>query len=121
MIYTGVDIVANSRIEKIIDRFKEKFFKKIFTQNEIKYCKNQKKEIPCLSARFACKEAVLKAYYQAFGELLTFKRIEVLGKSGLPAEVRILNDKHAGEYWINISISHEKEFSVAIAVIQKLN
>jgi holo-[acyl-carrier protein] synthase len=119
MIYIGVDIVANDRIEGAVNKFKDRFFKRVYTENEINYCKNRKEFIPCISARFACKEAVLKAYYQAFGEVLPFKRIEILGKHGKPAKVNIIDDKHSGEYWINISISHEKNYSVAVAVIQK--
>ncbi len=118
MIYIGVDIVSNERIENAVNKFKNRFFKRIYTENEIKYCEERKEFIPCISARFACKEAVLKAYYQAFKEVLPFKRIEILGEFGKPAKVNILNDKYKGKYWINISISHEKNYSVAVAVIQ---
>jgi holo-[acyl-carrier protein] synthase len=120
MIYTGIDIVSNRRIEKAVERFRDRFFQRVYTENEINYCKSRKEFISCISARFACKEAVLKAYYQAFSEVLPFRNIEILGEFGKPATVNIIGDKHKGEYWINISISHERDYSVAVAVIQKI-
>ena len=117
-IYTGIDIVENDRIKKVYDRYKDKFLKKIFTERELEYCFNQKETIPCLSARFACKEAVIKAFYQAFNQILHFKEIEVLGKTGKPATVLLhLNNKPSKPYKINVSIAHERKFSTAIAVI----
>ncbi len=83
----GVDIVRNERIERAIERFGERFLKRIYTSRELAYCSSQEAEVPCLSARWACKEAVLKAFYAEFGLLLRFREIEVLGRRGEPPEV----------------------------------
>ncbi len=115
-IYTGIDIVENERIEKVYKKFKDKFLNKIFTEREIEYCLSKKDFIPCISARFACKEAVFKAFYQAFEEGISFKKIEVLGKENKPATV-ILHKKIDKNFNINVSISHEKKFSTAVAII----
>ena len=119
----GVDIVKNSRIERAIARFGSKFLNRIYTEKELDYCFSQKKHIPCLAARWACKEAVLKAFFIEFGILLRFKEIEILGNSGLPAKV-VIHRKEAEEilkrYEIIVSLSHEEDYSVAVALIRKI-
>jgi len=124
-IYTGIDIVENQRIEKVIKKFGNKFLKRVFTEEEINYCMKQKNYIPCLSARFACKEACIKAFYQAFGKVLTFKQIEVKGEKGKPAEILLHPEKNkklllSKSYKSSVSISHEKDFSVAIVLVYRL-
>ncbi|MDQ7038722.1 MAG: holo-ACP synthase [Aquificota bacterium] len=117
----GVDVVKNSRIEDALKRFGDRFLSRVFTPREIDYCMSQKNTVPCLAARWACKEAVLKAFYQEFGILLRFKEIEVLGNSGKPAEVVIrreeVRDLLRGRRII-VSLSHERDYSVAVALIR---
>ncbi len=116
----GIDIVRNERIKKAVERFGDKFLNRIYTKEELEYCTQQKSFCECLSARWACKEAVLKAFYQKFGIVLKFSQIEVLGDRGKPAKVNILREdiKHLLE-GINlyVSISHERDYSVAVAFI----
>ncbi len=117
----GIDIVKNERIERAIEKFGERFLKRIYTQREIDYCNSQEAFIPCLSARWACKEAVLKAVYAEFGILLRFKEIEVLGNRGKPAKVVLHREDIRdvlGKREVLVSISHEKDYSVAVAYIR---
>ncbi len=117
----GVDIVQNRRIKTAIERFGDRFLRRIYTERELDYCRSQRSFIPCLSARWACKEAVLKAFYIEFGILLHFREIEVLGNKGQPARVvirrkgieDILKDRE-----VIVSISHERDYSVAVAFIR---
>ena len=120
----GVDIVKNERIERAINRFGERFLKRIYTDKELSYCFAQKNYIPCLAARWACKEAVLKAFYIKFKILLRFKDIEVLGNTGKPAQVVIKRDDlHSilKNHIIYVSLSHEEDYSVAVALIKAIN
>ncbi len=117
----GIDIVSNERIKRAIERFGEKFINRIYTVKEIEYCNGQKDTVPCLAARWACKEAVIKAVFQETGVLLRFKEIEVNGNRGMPAKVTLLNEKAVkmlGEKKVVVSISHEREHSVAVAFIK---
>ncbi|WP_297890064.1 holo-ACP synthase [Sulfurihydrogenibium sp.] len=117
-IYTGIDIVENNRIEKAYKKFGERFLKKIYTDREIQYCFKKKDFIPCLSARFAAKEATIKAYYQAFNKSINYKSIEIIGINGKPAEIILHNDtNHKKNFDVSISISHEKKYSVAVVII----
>jgi holo-[acyl-carrier protein] synthase len=112
----GIDIVSNERIRKAIEKFGERFLKRIYTPLELEYCKKQADWIACLSARWAGKEAVLKAVYQSKGIVLKFSEIEILGDFGKHAKVRLLR-KELKDLHVLISLSHEKEYSVAISVI----
>lgn len=86
-IYIGTDIVENKRIKEAYEKHGEKFLERVYTEREIEYCFRKKEFLPCLSARFAAKEATIKAYYQAFKKTLTFKQIEILGYKNQPAEI----------------------------------
>jgi holo-[acyl-carrier protein] synthase len=112
----GVDIVSNERIRKAVEKFGERFLKRIYTPLELEYCKKQADWIACLSARWAGKEAVLKAVYQSKGIVLKFSEIEILGDFGKPAKVRLLREE-LKDLQVLISLSHEKEYSVAISFI----
>ena len=67
---TGIDIVENYRLKKILLKKKSNFKKKIFTINEIKYCENKSKTTNCYSKRFAAKEAFVKALGIGFRKLI---------------------------------------------------
>jgi len=58
---TGIDIVEITRIEKVMERKGESFLRRVFTAREIAYCCRSGRPAPRLAARFAAKEAVLKA------------------------------------------------------------
>lgn len=114
----GVDIVSNRRIKEAVERFGERFLRRVYTEEELKYCMKSRLFYECLSVRWACKEAVLKAIYQAFGVLLRLSEIEVVGELGKPAGVRILREGFE-EVRVVVSLSHEREFSVAVACVLK--
>lgn len=114
----GIDIVSHKRIEKVFNQFKDKFLEKIYTENEIEYCLNKKSFVECLSARFAAKEACIKAIYQYCSVRLGMKQIEICGKRDEGATIKIYSDKlDTSGLQILLSISHEKEYSVAVVLI----
>lgn len=116
----GTDIIEVKRIEDCIENLQKKFLDKIYTKNEIAYCeqKNQMK-YQHYAARFAAKEAI----YKAISEILenkyeiTWKDVEILpNEKGKP----IVNfiKKYSKIKQIDISLSHLKEYAVAICVLQ---
>ncbi len=108
----GIDIVSNERIRKIYEKFGEKFLRKVFTEKEIEYCFQYKDPIPHLAGRFAVKEAVIKALGKPKG--LNPKSVEVIkSSSGMPLTfIRGWEDQK-----FIISISHEKKYTVALALL----
>ena len=105
----GIDIVSISRIEKSYKKYGINFLKKIFSNleiSEIERIENIKRKIEKISGMFAAKEAVIKC----FNGKLFFKDIEInYNRNGMP--VAKLREKE-----IKISISHEKEYAVAVAL-----
>ncbi len=117
----GIDIVKNIRIAKAIERFGYHFLNKVYTPYEIELCKMN---VECLAGRFAAKEASIKAFFGLSNEKFSFKDFEITKtKHGAP-EIRItskalmefVKSKHLKSF---ISISHEKEYSVAVCYITK--
>ncbi len=101
-----------------ISRFKDKpdeFYSRLFTDDEIKYCKSNINPAPHFAARFCAKEAVFKAL-SAYGiNIPSYKNIEILKKDTGVVYVRLpQNIKKT----IHLSISHEKDKAIAIAIIQ---
>lgn len=104
-----------------METFGEKFLRRIYTEREIAYCHTFRDPVPCLAARWAVKEAVIKAYFQIFGKVLKFKQIEVRGKRGYPATAVILGKEgeqlKKRDLKVIISLAHERDYSVAVAQI----
>lgn len=106
----GVDIEQVGRFRKLPYKSNQSFYKKVFTPAEIKYCLSKADSYQHFAARFAAKEAVIKA---VGGSVYGAKDIEVINdKDGKPL-ARIKNR----ELGIMISLSHAKEYAIAIAVI----
>ena len=120
----GVDIVENRRIQKSI---KNPLFKKrIFTSNELKQSYAVDNKVGYFSKRFAAKEAFSKALGTGFRMNLNFKDIEVINdKMGKPYYVKnkkikkiIQKNFKIKNFKCFLSISDEKNYSTAFAIIQ---
>ena len=112
----GIDIVSVNRIEKLYGQFGIKLVNKLFPEG-IDYClKKRKGELyGCIAARFALKEATVKALHQA-GFKTTISKITVLGGGG-KIELRV--EGLSKEIELLFSISHEREFAVAVVNVVK--
>lgn len=101
----GVDIISVKRIKDSIETYGERFLNRVFTENEIEYSKKLFNYAEAFAGRFAAKEAIIKVK----GKMIPFKKIEILNMDdGKPYAQGFEN--------VSISISHEREFAVAIAV-----
>ncbi len=116
----GVDIAEVDRIREMIEQNGDRFLKRVFTPWEIEYC-SKKMDVQSFAARFAAKEAVFKAAGTGLREGITWRDVEVLndnqGKpsvhlSGKIAE--LLTGTH-----IHLSLSHSKNYAVAMVVVEK--
>jgi len=112
----GTDIVEIKRFENLTDDIFSAFLAKNFTQNELDYCLSKKAPAPHLAARFAGKEAVIKALYSLNIIHLFYPSIEILNDDlGVPY-VRINTDK-TENLVIKISLSHSAEMALAFCII----
>jgi holo-[acyl-carrier protein] synthase len=110
----GIDIIEIPRIEKAISRWGEGFLHRVYTEPELRL---YRKKFPSLAARFAAKEAVIKALGKSTS--VSLKEIEVLSEpSGKPL-VNLYGKtqeqaRDMGLYGFAISLSHSKEYAVAM-------
>ena len=121
----GVDIISNKRI-RILLKIKT-FTNRIFGKNELKNSKKNFDNTNFFAKRFAAKEAFAKSLGSGFRENLNFKDIEVLNdKIGKPYYYKskkidriIFRKFKVKKYNLFLSISDEKDYSVAYSILQK--
>ncbi len=107
----GIDIIDIKRIKKAVET--TSFLKRFFTSSEIKYCLAGKNKFERIAARFAAKEAVIKATGL---KNLPLKDIALIkDKSGKPS-IRIRNKKYS-DLNVLISLSHTTEYACASVVV----
>ncbi len=119
----GMDIVEVARIRRAIDRHGERFLDRIFTATEMDYSRARLRCFEHLSARFAAKEAVLKALGTGMSEGARLGEVEVVNKPTGQPEV-VLHGKtqqlfaERGIDRIFLSLSHTEALAIAQVVIE---
>lgn len=122
IIRTGVDIVEINRIKKAAAKWKNKFLNRIFTDKELTYANSKKFLYQHLAARFAAKEAVLKAFGDSSINDMEWKNIEIINnRDGRPI-VRLRGEAKRmmvkkGVSDVIVSLSHTKNYAVANAIL----
>jgi len=120
----GIDLVENERIEKIINKWGQKFLQRVFSENEINYCGRHIQASLHYGARFAAKEAFLKALGIGLGRGVKLREIEVVhddqGKPDflLHGEANLQIEKRKIKR-INLSMTHTKNYATAIVILEK--
>lgn len=117
---SGVDIIKNLRIKLLLDKYDEKFLDRLFTPKEKEYIIYRNKDFKTIAGMFAAKEAVSKVVGTGIGKL-AWKDIEVLHKKSGRPYVNLSDNLKEILYSldlkeIDISISHEEEYSIAFAI-----
>ncbi len=118
----GTDIIEISRIEKAIEKYGEKFLKRIFTDTEQKYCEqfNETKYLH-YAARFAAKEAFSKAIGTGITDGFKFSEIGIRNeKNGKPVlELFGGMAKQWGDCVTLVTLSHTEGNAVAFVIIEQ--
>ena len=120
----GVDILDIRRIQHLFQKFENQFEKKIFTKQEIEFCKKRKSSIESFAKMFSIKEAVIKAISDVSG--IFWHDIEILhDKNGKPS-VNLTGNalknlkKKTEKFNMEISVSDEPPYVTAFVVIESL-
>jgi holo-[acyl-carrier protein] synthase len=125
MIYgTGVDLVQVERIEKVIERWGDRFINRVFTKEERKFCLKRNSPASAFSLRFAAKEAFSKAIGTGMRKGVFWRDIEVFhfpgGRPGLKvhghSEEICKREKICG---LHLSLSDEGVYGIAMVVLEK--
>ncbi len=119
----GTDIVATSRFQHFLDEGNSAVLERIFTRSELDTCRNRKDSASCLAARFAAKEAFLKALgtglrngiswqdMEVYNDALGKPRLRLSGNTAALPQVQKLTGLH-------LSISHDGGHAVAMVVLE---
>jgi len=123
IIGSGIDVVSVARFDRFCRRFDTRGLDRLFTPAEQDYCLNLARATPSLAARFAAKEAFLKATGSGLGRGGRWTDIEVVrlesGKPRLCLHARAARVAHElGVRRIHLSMSHTAEFAAATVILE---
>ncbi len=119
----GTDIVKISRIEQAVLSWGDRFLGRVFTESERDYCFKKARPYSSLAARFAAKEAFVKAL--SVEVPVSFKEIETINdKNGAPVlrlhgRVAEILKEFCPNGVVHLSLSHDGDYAVAFVVIEK--
>ena len=117
IICTGIDIIEIDRIQNVLSQYGNRFLNKIFTPDEIQYCRGRS---PNLAGRFAAKEATMKAL-KTGARGVSWKDIEVIRASYGAPSIKLYNralarSESLGVSSLSISFSHSRDYAVASVI-----
>lgn len=120
---TGIDIAEVPRIAQSIERFGDRFLRRVFTEGEIRYCDAKANRVERYAARFAAKEAGMKALGTGWNHGVTWRDVEVsrapggrpsIAFHGKAAEFAAkLGTKH-----IALSLTHSEQYAIAQVILE---
>jgi holo-[acyl-carrier protein] synthase len=120
---TGVDMADVERIAASIERFGRRFTERVFTADEIRYCESKANKAERYAARFAAKEAAMKAIGTGWRHGVTWRDIEVKRAPG--GRPTVAFSGKAAEFFqklgatrAHLSLSHTKDFALAHVVLE---
>lgn len=120
---TGIDIAEVDRIANSIARFGRRFLERVFTADEIRYCESKANKAERYAARFAAKEAGMKAIGTGWNRGVRWQDVEVRRAPG--SRPTLVFHNKAGEFFrklggvrAHLSITHTKDSAMAQVILE---
>src|SRR5437588_3980066 len=120
---TGIDIAEVPRIRKAIERFPGRFLERIYTAGEVRYCDSKANRVERYAARFAAKEAAMKALGTGWNHGVRWRDCEVVRMAGGRPTIQFHG--RAGEFAARLgvknaafSIPHNQEQAIAQVILE---
>jgi len=120
---TGIDIVEVPRVAEALERFGERFKRRVFNESEIRYCDRKRNRAERYAARFAAKEAALKALGTGLSGGISWHDVEMGREPGGRPTIRFggraaqvaarLRVSH-----VSVSVSHTADHAIAHVVLE---
>jgi holo-[acyl-carrier protein] synthase len=123
LIGTGVDLIEIERIAHSIERYGERFLRRIYTEHEIAYCKSKRSSAESFAARFAAKEAGAKALGTGISRGVTWIEFQVARQPGGRPVLELrgraaLLARELGVKTISLSLTHTGNLAMATVMME---
>src|SRR5256885_4692492 len=123
IIGVGLDATEIERVANMIDRYGDRFLRRVFTDGEIAYCHGKRDFASSYAARFAAKEAAMKALGTGHSRGVYWTGIEVVRRHGPPrlafhggASARM---QALGATTALVTLTHSRELAIAHVMLLK--
>jgi len=123
IIVVGLDATEIDRVSEMIDRYGDRFLRRVFTEGEIDYCHARRDFASSFAARFAAKEAAMKALGTGHSHGVFWTGIEVVRRHGPPrvafhggAKTRFESMGGTGSL---LTLTHSRELAIAHVILTK--
>ena len=119
----GIDLVPIARMREVMARWQERFVTRVFTPDEIAYCRSRRDPAPHFAARFAAKEAGLKALGTGLRLGVSWRELEVQRERGGPPVLvlrgrsREIARQRRGADRMLLALSHDGDYAIAQAML----
>ncbi len=123
IIGTGVDLAEVPRIRLSIERYGARFLNRIYTEAEISYCEEKASRFESYAARFAAKEAGMKALGTGWSRGVRWRDIEVVRRKGQRPTIQFHGEAAAiatklGAKNIALSLTHTSDQALAHVILE---
>ena len=113
----GIDIIEVDRVKEKISR-NSGFRETVFSEKEMEYCESKTNKFEHYAARFAAKEAFLKAIGTGWTSAIAFNEIEILNDENGKPELFLRTEIDVQYNKLFVSLSHLKSIATAIVIIE---
>ncbi len=119
----GIDLLEVERMRHALDAHGERLERRVFTDAEREQCSHRRDRVQALAARFAAKEACLKALGTGWGQGLSLRQIEVVRREGGKPELRLSGAAaeradRFGVKTIHVSLTHQPGTAAAVVLLE---
>jgi holo-[acyl-carrier protein] synthase len=123
IIGTGLDATEIDRIAESIRRYGDRFVGRVFTEGEIAYCRRKRDFAPSFAARFAAKEAAMKALGTGQSQGVFWTGIEVVRRHGPPSLVfnggALERFQAMGATRSLLTLTHSRDLAIAHVMLMR--
>lgn len=119
----GIDLLETHRLARALSAHGDRFERRVFTERELADCERRGDRVQALAARFAAKEACLKALGTGWSEGLAFRQVEV-ERSGNGKPTILLHGAAAeraralGVARVHVSLTHQPGTAAAVVILE---
>lgn len=121
LIGTGIDLVEVERLKRAVSRYGQRFLSRVYTEQELSYCRERRFLYEHLAGRFAAKEAVRKAFGPHTSGL-RWQEVEVENDNAGKPVIHLTGEAYRLAFTLRlkeilITVSHSRRFAVAQVIL----